>query len=81
MLRNIWVETTLFAPGDDVIETRKDLMFFLEALTQRNQGYLKARPHTPRLYKSGVRYEIPKQLLEAMSEKEGNTPNQAQKGQ
>ncbi len=37
-------------------------MFFLEALTQRNQGYLKARPHTPRLYKSGVRYEIPKQF-------------------
>jgi hypothetical protein len=62
MLRNIWVESTMFAPADDVTETRKDLCWWLEALTQRNQDYLKQRPNTPRLYKSGVKYEAPKQF-------------------
>jgi hypothetical protein len=61
MLRYILVETTMFSSGDDPEETRKDLCWWLEALTQRNQDYLKQRPNTPRLYKSGVRYELPKQ--------------------
>lgn len=37
-------------------------MWALEALTQRNQSYLKQHPNTPRLYESGVRYEVPKQM-------------------
>jgi hypothetical protein len=61
MLQYILVETTMFSSGDDPEQTRKDLCWWLEALTQRNQDYLKLRPTTPRLYKSGVKYELPKQ--------------------
>lgn len=35
----------------------------LEALTQRDQAYLKARPGTPLLYESGVVYERPGQFI------------------
>jgi len=52
----------MFSGADDTEQTRKDLMWFLEALTQRNQDYLRQRPNTPRLYKSGVRYAVPKQF-------------------
>lgn len=69
MLRNIWCELTLFDRGDDSRknveggnDTEKDIMFFLEALCQRNQDYLKYRPSTPRLYKSGVKWSAPLQL-------------------
>lgn len=62
MLRYILVETTMFGPGDQPEETEKDLCWWLEALTQRNQDYLKQRPSTPRLYKSGVRYDAPQQF-------------------
>ena len=62
MLRHIHVETTMFAPRDDVEQTRKDLCWLMEALTQRNQDYLKQRPNTPRLYKSGVKYAVPQQF-------------------
>lgn len=62
MLRYVLFETTMFESADDVEQTRKDLCWLLEALTQRNQDYLKQRPNTPRLYKSGVKYEIPKQF-------------------
>lgn len=62
MLRNIWCELTLFDRNDDRQQTEKDLMWFLEALTQRNQDYLRQRPSTPRLYKSGVKWSAPKQL-------------------
>lgn len=61
MLRYILVDTTMFSGADDTEETRKDLCWWLEALTQRNQDYLKQRPTTPRLYKSGVTYAVPKQ--------------------
>ena len=63
MLRNILYEITLFAKGDDPDESRIDLGWFLEALVQRNQGYLRERPNTPKLYKSGVVYERPAQSL------------------
>lgn len=62
MLRHVHVETTLFAPADDVGEARKDLLWLLEGLTQRNQHFLRQRPSTPRLYKSGVKYAVPKQF-------------------
>lgn len=62
MLRHVHVETTMFAPADDVVETRKDLVWLLEAIVQRDQDYLRQRPNTPRLYKSGVRYAVPKQF-------------------
>lgn len=64
MLRYILFDTTLFDQHDDkdVHEARKDLMWILEALTQRNQNYLKQHPNTPRLYESGVKYEVPKQF-------------------
>jgi hypothetical protein len=61
MLRHIWVETTCFDSQDDREQTEKDLCWFMEALTQRNQDYLRQRPDTPRLYKSGVVWEKPKQ--------------------
>lgn len=62
MLRFILVDTTMFAPGDNTEQTEKDICWWLEALTQRNLDYLAQRPETPRLYKSGVRYEAPKQF-------------------
>ena len=63
MLRFILFDTTLFGAGDrDVKETRQDLMWIQEALVKRNQNYLKQRPGTPSLYKSGVRYMLPAQF-------------------
>lgn len=62
MLRDIHVETTMFDDADDVEQTRKDLCWWMEALTQRNQDYLSRRPKTPRLYKSGVVYSAPSQF-------------------
>lgn len=61
MLRHIWVEQTLFSPFSDKGEDETDLLWMLEALTQRNQNYLKQHPRTPRLYKSGVKYAVPAQ--------------------
>lgn len=62
-LTSIWYELSLFDPGDNKDEAEVDLTGFLEALTHRNQGYLKDHPNTPRLYKSGVKYVRPQQLL------------------
>lgn len=62
MLRFVLFDTTYFSPEDDVDATRKDLMWLLEALTQRNQNYLAHHPNAPRLYKSGVKYEVPAQF-------------------
>lgn len=62
MLRHIHVEQTLFSPGDNVKQAQKDLIWWLYALTQRNQDYLLQHPKTPRLYKSGVKYAVPKQF-------------------
>ncbi len=52
----------MFDSADDVEQTRKDLCWWMEALTQRNQDYLRQRPNTPRLYKSGVVYDAPQQF-------------------
>lgn len=62
MLQYILFDTTLFSPGDSLEETRKDLMWILESLSQRNMGYLKQNPKTPSLYKSGVKYTVPAQF-------------------
>lgn len=62
MLRYILYDTTLFGDGEDRAEAERDLMWCLEALVQRNQNYLKHRPSTPKLYKSGVKWSAPKQL-------------------
>lgn len=63
MLQFILVETQMFGPGENNVEqTRKDLCWWLEALTNRNQDYLAQHPETPSLYKSGVKYEAPKQF-------------------
>lgn len=62
MLRYILVDTMMFSPADDPRQTEKDLCWWLEALTQRNQDYLRQRPGTPMLYKSGVIWEAPKQF-------------------
>jgi hypothetical protein len=62
MLRYVLFDTTYFASGDDVVETRKNVLWLLEALVQRNMEYLRQRPSTPKLYKSGVVYQVPKQM-------------------
>lgn len=62
MLPYILYEISLFSPGDERKEAEKDLSWFLEALTQRNQDYLRQNPGTPKLYKSGVVYERPLQF-------------------
>lgn len=62
MLRHVHWESTMFGGADDVGETEKDLCWMLEALVQRNVDYLRQRPNTPRLYKSGVVWEAPKQF-------------------
>jgi hypothetical protein len=62
LLRYVLFDTTYFAPADNVEQTRKDLMWLLEALAQRDQSYLAQRPQTPALYRSGVKYEVPKQF-------------------
>ncbi len=59
----ILFELSLFSPGDNPVESRRDLGWLLEALVQRNQAYLKDHPDTPLLYQSGVVYERPAQFL------------------
>lgn len=62
MLRFVLFETTAFSEGDDRNQTESDLCWLLEGLTQRNQDYLRQRPNTVRIYKSGVVWEKPKQF-------------------
>lgn len=62
MLRYILFEASLFGPGESAAEAETDLNWMLEALVQRDQDYLKQHPETPRLYKSGVYWEAPKQF-------------------
>lgn len=62
MLRFILHDLTLFGDGDDVERARKALCWFMEALVQRNIDYLKVNPGTPRLYRSGVKYQVPMQF-------------------
>ncbi len=61
-LRFILFDTTCFAPGDDREETEVDLIFAMEALVMRDIDYLRQRPSTPKLYKSGVFWEKPLQF-------------------
>lgn len=63
MLPTVLFELSLFGPGDDRGEAETDLGWLLEALTQRNQAYLKDHPDTPHLYRSGVKYIRPAQML------------------
>lgn len=56
-------EISLFSPGDDKPDAERDLSWLLEALTQRNMGYLRNNPNTPHLYRSGVKYIRPAQML------------------
>lgn len=62
------MDLTLFSSRDDTTDggtgngPEKDLLWVMQGLTQRNQDFLKSRPDTPRLYKSGVRWEAPKQF-------------------
>ena len=62
MLPYVLFDLSLFGWGDDAEGARKNLVWLLEALAQRNQQYLKDHPSTPRLYQSGVRYEVPQQF-------------------
>jgi hypothetical protein len=62
MLRYVLFDTSLFSRGDDAEQSRTDLLWMLEALTQRDMAYLKEHPETPRLYDSGVVYERPAQF-------------------
>ncbi len=62
MLRFVLFDTTLFSDAEDVEAARLNLMWILEALCQRDQTYLQQRPSTPRLYRSGVKYEVPAQF-------------------
>lgn len=62
MLRWVLFDTTTFGAMDDIRRSEKNVMWYLEALCQRNQEYLKQRPNTKRLYRSGVRYMLPQQF-------------------
>lgn len=62
MLRYILYDTTTFGAGESRALAERSIMWSLEALTQRNQVYLKANPSTVRLYRSGVVWSAPKQL-------------------
>jgi hypothetical protein len=62
VLRYVLFDTTCFDRADDREQTEKDLIWFMQSLVQRNQDYLRQRPSTPRLYKSGVKWSAPKQL-------------------
>lgn len=62
MLQHVLFDLTLFGPGDERAQAEKNLCWMMEALVQRNQSYLRAHPNTPKLYKSGVVYQVPKQF-------------------
>ena len=68
MLRYILHDLEIFADDGTPLESaRKDLLWILEGLVQRNQGYLAAHPDTPKLYQSGVRYSVPGQFDDGAS--------------
>jgi hypothetical protein len=52
----------MFEPDGDPEGSRTDLGWVLQALTARDQQYLKDHPKTPLLYQSGVVYEKPAQF-------------------
>lgn len=65
MLRYILMDLTLFDGDDskqDLEQTRQNLMWILEGLVQCDMNYLRKNPNTPKLYKSGVKYQLPKQF-------------------
>lgn len=61
-LRFILMDTTCFSKGDDRAQTEADLIWMIEALSQRNQSYLRQRPNTVRMYKSGCVWQKPAQF-------------------
>jgi len=61
-LRFILFDTMCFEGEDDREQTERDLIWLLESLCQRDQDYLRQRPSTPRLYKSGVIWTKPMQF-------------------
>ena len=66
MLPYILYRLTLFERGEskaDKDHAEIDLTWFLEALCQRDMDYLRQHPETPHLYRSGVRYVRPAQVL------------------
>lgn len=52
----------MFADGEDRLEVERDILWILEGLCSRNQNFIKQRPSTPKLYKSGVIWTAPQQL-------------------
>ena len=50
-------ELGTFQRGSDANKVGAALEALLDALFRVNKAYLRHNPHTPRLYKSGVRYE------------------------
>lgn len=62
MLRYVLFDLNLFAPDVDREKSRQGLLWMLESLTRWNVLYLKDHPETPKLYASGVKYEIPEQM-------------------
>lgn len=68
MLRFILIDSTMFEAGDDNMGTQKNIMWAIEFLVQRNAEYLKQRPNTRRLYRSGVKYMSPQQFLGDVNE-------------
>lgn len=62
MLRHILLDLQLFADEASREESQKGVLWFLEALTQWNQRYLRMHPNTPLIYKSGIKYLVPEQF-------------------
>lgn len=62
MLRFVLFDLSLFADGDNQPAARKNLVWILEALVQRDMTYLTDHPNAPLLYQSGVRYAQPAQF-------------------
>ena len=62
MLRYVLFDLNLFAPDVDRDKSRKGLLWMLESLVRWNLLYLKDHPETPKLYQSGVKYDLPEQM-------------------
>lgn len=54
--------------GTNRDESEKTILWLLEVLTIRNCDYIQAHPEAPKLYDSGVVYEVPAQMLNRPSE-------------
>jgi hypothetical protein len=67
LLRHILFDVELFKSNDPVDQdnSRKRVLWLLQALTNMNRLYLQQHPNTPLLYKSGVKYIVPEQFENA----------------